>query len=259
MSPASVRVSPLWRLPAPALTAGIEKTLAASGLGARVFFRADDIGVPSRHFSRLLEVFGRHGVPLNLAVVPSWLTQRRWEIIEAQARPHARLWCWHQHGRRHANHQKNGKKAEFGPDRSTGAARRDLVLGRERLAAILGPHFTPVFTPPWNRCSKHTLACLDDLGYAAVSRSAGAAPPPPAGLRDLFVNVDLHTRKEPDPREAAARLLQELAQALRSGWCGVMIHHQRMNGAAFTFLDSLLSRLKKNPAFELLKFTDMIG
>jgi hypothetical protein len=39
--------------------------------------------------------------------------------------------------------------------------------------------------------------------------------------------------------------LKELEENLAIGFCGVMIHHQRMNQPAFTFLDLLLRKLKR--------------
>lgn len=241
------------------LPAAIGDRLAGVITSARApvatFFRADDIGVPSANFTRLLEIFARHRTPLNLAVVPTWLTERRWREIGALARSDAGLWCWHQHGRRHQNHQEHGKKGEFGTDRAPGAIRRDLVQGRDRLRAIIGPELTPVFTPPWNRCSAVTLELLPELGFSAVSRSAGATPAAP--IPDLFVNVDLHTRREPTADAGMTALLEELRRAIALGWCGIMIHHQRMNSHAFAFLDLLLAQIRNHPAFSLRRFPEL--
>ncbi len=92
-----------------------------SGLSARqdsspvkVFFRADDIGVPSAAFSRMIKLFNEKQAPLCLAVVPAWLTQRRWAAIGELCDQKAARWCWHQHGWAHINHEKTGKKSEFG-------------------------------------------------------------------------------------------------------------------------------------------------
>ena len=45
----------------------------------KVFFRADDIAVPSKNFSRMMDLFLSYRIPLCLAVVPAWLTPKRWE------------------------------------------------------------------------------------------------------------------------------------------------------------------------------------
>jgi hypothetical protein len=70
--------------------------------------------------------------------------------------------------------------------------------------------------------------------------------------------VDLHTRKEPDPETARRNLLDELETALGGGFCGIMIHHQRMNGAALDFLDNLLSVLTREPGVRLVHMKDLI-
>lgn len=220
----------------------LEEALENASLrNATLFFRADDIGVPGRRFFRLLDLCMDYEVPLALAVVPAWTTAARWETIlrSAQRKPH--LWCWHQHGWRHANHEAAGKKQEFGPSRSKEAIRRDLDRGRLKLSRILGSDFSLLFTPPWNRCDARTLAHLKQQGYAGVSRFAGGRPNPPKGLPDFYVNVDLHTRKERNPDQAWANMLKEFSRAFAAGYCGVMLHHQRMSPAAFTFLEILFS------------------
>ena len=118
--------------------------------------------------------------------------------------------------------------------------------------------FYPVFTPPWNRCSPSTLQLLRDLGYAAVSRGRGSRPKVPGELSEFLVNVDLHTRKEQDPVLGWRNLTNELQQALQSNCGGIMIHHQRMNEAAFDFLEMLLKILVRHKAIELIHFRDMV-
>lgn len=225
---------------------------------ATVWFRADDIGVPGRQFEQMLAVFAAHQVPLALAVVPTWLTPPRWEGLQAQGRKGAPLWGWHQHGWRHTNHEPTGKKQEFGPARTAAALRADLARGRSRLEEIVGDDFLPLFTPPWNRCSRLTLEQLQGLEFKAVSRSKGAKPQAPAGLFDLVVNVDLHTRKAINVQADWTDLLADLENALISGWCGIMLHHQRMNAAAFDFLDILLQHMVKQKYFRIVHLRTLL-
>ena len=117
--------------------------------------------------------------------------------------------------------------------------------------------FYPVFTPPWNRCSSSTLKLIKGLGYAAVSRSRGSKTPLPGGLPDYYVNVDLHTRKETSPAKAWEKLVTELQQAIASNYCGIMIHHRMMNGAAFDFMELLLKKLVENPKLQPVHFRDL--
>lgn len=225
----------------------------------QVFFRADDIGVPSQRFQQLIECFQKHRLPLCLATVPAWLTASRLRELRRLTGSNSTQWCWHQHGRLHRNFESTGKKQEFGPARSKNDIDISLSKGRKRLAQLLDVDFQPIFTPPWNRCSMDTLKALGDLGFKAVSRSRGARPETPPCLPDFQVNVDLHTRKEAEPLVALTNLARELEQGLASGLCGIMIHHQRMNGTALELLDILLGLIKRNRSLHPVHFGDLIN
>jgi peptidoglycan/xylan/chitin deacetylase (PgdA/CDA1 family) len=223
----------------------------------RVFFRADDVAVPGVNFNRMMALFAKYGAPLSLAVVPAWLTPERWAYLKGFEKDNPSRWCWHQHGWRHANHEVTGKKQEFGETRSAADITQDLTRGKLRLEQIMTEAFYPVFTPPWNRCSARTLQALKELGYAGVSRSRGSRPLSTKGLPDYYVNVDLHTRKEKDPASGWHNLMTEFEQAGASGFCGIMIHHQLMNTAAFEFLEVLLKVLTSHPGIRFFNFRDL--
>jgi len=254
----NTRPALIWRDPPPAAARWIADCVARAA-GARrsptaVYFRADDIGVPGARFTRLIQLFARHRTPLCLAVVPAWLTPQRWTALARVGQRHLGLWCWHQHGWRHQNHERQGKKQEFGPTRPVAAIERDLAQGRARLAALMGADFYPVFTPPWNRCTEAALHWLQQTGYKGLSRSRGSHPPSPAGLPEWPMDVDLHTIKAEDPAAGWNALLEALARGLTNTHCGVMIHHQRMNLAAFEALDFLLGQIRRYPRFQLTDF-----
>ena len=176
-------------------------TRAAEELSGRglVFFRADDVAVPGGNLTRLLQLFLKHGAPLCCAVVPAWLSLPRWQYLKDLTGLENKLWCWHQHGWRHLNHEAAGRKQEFGPSRSREQLAADLRRGWARLEALMEDDFFPVFTPPWNRCSGETLELALEIGYYGVSRIRGSHPLSLTGLPDLQVNVDLHTRRETEP------------------------------------------------------------
>ncbi|MFH1152732.1 MAG: polysaccharide deacetylase family protein [Pseudomonadota bacterium] len=219
-----------------------------------VFFRADDIGPPGKNVFRMMDLFLKYKVPLCLAVVPAWLTPVRWEAMAGRAQEAGALFCWHQHGWRHRNHETRGKKQEFGPARSPGEILRDLESGKNRLDSIMGSRFSPFFTPPWNRCSSETLGFLASGGFRGVSRSRGSLPPAPEGLAVMDVTVDLHTRKETSPDQGWEALYAELAQGLASGLCGIMLHHNQMNEGAFIFLEFLLARIVEYKTLSFITF-----
>lgn len=240
------------------LQRAIAKGLANGSGEAQLFFRADDIGVPGAQFKLLIKGFKKNNLPLCLAVVPTWLTDTRFATLQGLTAKASSQWCWHQHGWLHKNHEKAGKKQEFGPGRPAYQQVRDLENGRNRLAQIMGKTFSPFFTPPWNRCSLDTLHGLHDLGFHAVSRSKNAQPFSPPKLPDLQINIDLHTRKEADPRLCLHNLLQELEQGISNGIGGIMIHHQRMNQASFDFLELLLNCIKSTPHLHSVSFQDLL-
>ena len=221
-----------------------------------IFFRADDIGVISSNFLRLLTLFHHFQLPLCLAVVPAWLTTSRWRTISAHIDTNAPHWCWHQHGWTHTNHQKSGKKCEFGSDRPLEAQKSDIGRGRARLESIIGASFYPAFTPPWNRCTEATVEILKNLGFSTVSRSLGEQKNPVC-LPDCFINVDLHTRKENDPWSSFAGLLGEWRQAVELGRIGVMIHHQLMGEDDFKLLEWLLETTAQSPRLRACGFGDL--
>jgi len=240
------------------IQAAVAKGLAEGTGQAHMFFRADDIGVPGQQFSHLIRLFQAHKLPLCLAVVPTWITADRLNTLQEDTGVADSQWCWHQHGWLHRNYEAVGKNQEFGPARPAASQIADLKKGRERLLKILGKRFSPFFTPPWNRCSSETLEGLQNLKFQAVSRSKNAKPETPVGLPDIQVNIDLHTRKETNPKKCFDDLLTEITQGIANGTGGIMIHHQRMNQTAFDFLDLLLRSIKKNPRLEPILFQDCI-
>lgn len=253
-------VSPMWRSVPSGIAKRLDTRIDAGIAGAEkmptVFFRADDIAVPSRSFQRLADLFLRNAQPLNLAVVPAWLTEARWRRLQRIGGRAPELWCWHQHGWRHVNHEPSGKKQEFGDARPAERLRLEIRRGRARLEALLEDDFAPVFTPPWNRCSAGALRALNDLSFRAVSRTAGSRPVAPAPLQEIPVHVDLHTMKTADAAAGWQRLWTDLHAGLSGGRCGIMIHHRRMNDAAFEFLDGLLAALSRREV-PVLRFDQM--
>lgn len=233
----------IWSAPWPDAPRAIRHMLdhaldAAPGGHATVWFRADDVGVPGQSYGVMADCFVHHGVPLSPALVPAWLTRPRWTALLKRG---AQDWGWHQHGWMHTNHERTGRKCEFGPSRPAGASAQDIHKGATRLHAIAGDALHPVFTPPWNRLDSRALAALEECGLRAVSRNIGARPQAPALLAELPIHIDLHTRRAPNVAADQGRLLAETDDALRTGLCGFMLHHQRMNRHAADFLGHLLT------------------
>jgi len=223
-----------------------------------VFFRADDIGVQSKNFARMMSLFLKYRIPLCLAVVPAWLTAFRWKAMDGFIKKGEDLFCWHMHGYRHINHETHGKKQEFGPARSNLELANDLSKAHASLKSIMGNRLAPVFTPPWNRCSLATMNRLKIVGFKGVSRSYGSLPLPPRGLKDFPVHVDLHTRKEKSPKLGWLKLMEEFKTGIDSSPCGIMIHHMRMNDQAFLFLEYLFELFSAYKKINFVTYNDLI-
>ncbi len=203
------------------------ETLAAAPAPVEVFFRDDDAGWDDARLLALCDAFAAHGLPLDLAVIPAELHP---DLAAGLRRRPVGL---HQHGYAHANHQRAGRKCEFGSDRPAAAQRADIAAGRERLQALLGDRLDPFFTPPWNRCTRDTAQALADLGFTLLSREHRAEP---FGLLpELPVHLDV-------ARLGAAELDERFAALLGDGAVGLMFHH-----AAMEIPHELLALLASHP------------
>ncbi len=239
----------VWKTPPPEWREQLDT--AISGLTATelppIFFIANDIGAEGRAFDALCRIFRRHQVPLAMAVVPAWLSDARRERLFLSAPIDEELWGWHQHGWRHVSRQESGGKAEFGEARALDRQHEDILIGRRKMELIFGPHFVPIFSPPWSRFSAVTLKALRTQGFKGIS---AAAPFPPGiklpwGFFNLPIKIDLHTRNSANPAKDLNQLLTKVGQLQNSDdYAGIMIRHQLMTLFAFQFLDHLLYNLK---------------
>src|SRR5918999_1078613 len=147
----------------------VQGALDAAPAAVPFFFRDDDAGWGDARLVALLDLFAARGLPVDLAVIPAELDAGL--ARELVARPAVGL---HQHGYAHANHEREGRKCEFGPSRPEAVQRADVEAGRARLLALLGLRLDPIFTPPWNRCTAATGRCAAALGLTVLSREARA-------------------------------------------------------------------------------------
>jgi hypothetical protein len=194
-----------------------------------VFFRDDDAGWGDERLLRLVGLFEGHGLPLDLAVIPAELTPPLADTL--RERPVG----LHQHGYAHVNHQREGRKCEFGSDRSRAQQQDDIARGRERLRELLGDRLDPFFTPPWNRCTRDTGEALVALGFAALSREHRAEP---LGLLpEVPVHLDVARLA---PEELDARFAGHVREG---GPVGVMFHHAVMEDDDFARAEALLALL----------------
>jgi predicted deacetylase len=217
----------------------VKRALDTAAEPVDVFFRDDDAGWADDRLLALLDLVDDHGLPLDLAVIPAALGPHL--AAELRGRAGDRLGL-HQHGFAHCNHEREGRRYEFGPSRTHVAQRRDIEAGARRLEDLLGDDvLEPIFTPPWNRCTAATGRCLLELGFEVLSRESRAEPLGLDGLRELPVSIDW-------VRLERHELATRFATAAHTGRpVGVMFHHAEMDGEDRERAGELLGVLAAHP------------
>jgi hypothetical protein len=194
-----------------------------------IFFRDDDAGWADARLFELIDRFASHGLPLDLAVIPDAISEG---LAAELVTRHVGL---HQHGFAHVNHEREGRKCEFGSSRGRDEQCADIAAGRDRLRELFGERLDPFFTPPWNRCTRDTGECLVALGFTLLSREHRADP---LGLLpELPVHLDVARLSPEELDERFARHVTD------GGPVGVMFHHEVMEPEDMARADELLALL----------------
>ena len=204
--------------------APVREALDARATPVATFVRDDDGGWADDRLFAMLDVFERHGVPIDVAVIPEALGRRLADqLLERHAHGGLHL---HQHGRSHTNHEPTDRrKCEFGPARSIDALRADVVAGRRRLLEFLGDAAEPVFTPPWNRCVDELGGALAAAGHRVLSRDRSAGTVGHPAVVEVPITVDWFGSTK-GARWSRAQLGRHIAAELADGGAlGIMLHH----------------------------------
>jgi len=234
----------------------LREALDAAPEPVTVFFRDDDAGWRDDRLAALLDVFGAYAVPIDLAAIPLDMTAELAAALAARAdRQPVGL---HQHGYAHTSHQREGRKCEFGSDRSAAEQLHDIADGQRRLRDLLGPALDPIFTPPWNRCTADTGAALVELGIGALSGDRTAEPLALDGLRELPVQVDWFAKRKGVQlgREAVGAQLATRAGAPAP--LGVMLHHAEMDTEDMVAMDELLDLIHAHENVQCLSMVAVL-
>ena len=233
----------------------LERALSEAGAPVTLFFRDDDGGWEDVRLRALLELHERHGMPLDLALIPDALSPQLVRDLERRAARSDALGL-HQHGRTHLNHESAGRKCEFGPSRKAVDQYTDIESGKRLLAECFGAHVDPIFTPPWNRCTQVTVVSLCALGFGVLSRDAGAEELDLLDLRELPVSIDWCSRAETRP--SLADLGKRLGDvAARPGPVGIMLHHAVMDEASLPDVEALLGLLATHPKARCVRMREL--
>ncbi len=204
------------------------------------FFRDDDAGWDDDALWSLLDCSLAREVHVDVAVIPIELDATRATALCDRAA--TGLVHLHQHGFRHVDHERGGRKCEFGPSRNHDQQLADIAQGRALIAGQLHPYVEPIFTPPWNRCTEQTTAALVNLGFQVLSRDRSAEPFGVAELAEVPVTVDwfAKTKGAPCTRAHVGTLI---AQQIVDGAApvGVMLHHAITNPEHLALIDQLFT------------------
>ena len=229
------------------------------GRRATFWWRDDDAVEPTPALERLLELAGRHGVPLMLAVIPAGATRALARRIAEAGDGVVPV----QHGFAHRNHApSDARKWELGTHRPGDEVLAELARGRARMDALFGEDWLPVMVPPWNRIAPEVTARLGAHGYVGLStiapRAATEASP---GVLQVNAHLDIMRWDAPRGFLGTAPALRQLIAHLRDRRTGaadpvadpgepsgVLTHHLAHDAEGWAFLDRLLGILAAHPA-----------
>jgi hypothetical protein len=227
----------------------LRRTLDAAAAPVDFFFRDDDAGWADERLFALLDLFERHALPIDVAAIPRAMTAALASELRSRVAAAPETVAVHQHGFAHLNHEREGRKCEFGSSRSRELQQHDIESGRFLLVDVHGLPASDIFTPPWNRCTEATGEALRATGFRVLSRDVTARPLGVAGLFELPVCVDWFARRKGvrlSPEELGASLAQAAHDA--EAPVGVMFHHELMEEEELKRAGELLALLAARPA-----------
>jgi len=226
----------------------------------RLFFRDDDVDEDEATLRRLLRLLLERNAPINLGVIPGRLTAACAELLTQSAGAAPAILELNQHGWLHLNHEREGRKCEFGPSRTYAEQLADVARGRERMTEAFGQNWFPVFIPPWNRCTEDTYRALDHLGFRALSAKRGGSVVTGYRFEDISITLDLYRWNDGARLKSPEDVVDGLiAQLLPQQTIGVALHHKVMDERAFSFLASLLDTLASHPTVRFHTFQSLLG
>jgi len=230
-----------------------------AGRAIRIFLRDDDADDDLESLRQLFDVCLASGVPLNLEIIPQGLTEAGIRLLDNHKHLHPKLFELNQHGLTHLNHEKEGRKCEFGPSRSLEQQFEDISKGKALLEKVFKDKFFPVFTPPWNRCTQDTLKALDRLGFKVFSKDKGKSRATGYAFEEISTTLDLYRWKGnpmmKSPEEIAEALVLQVKQ---DEPIGLLLHHKVMGAMEFALLDQLLSVLCAYPNIRFHTFQSLL-
>ncbi|MEO1607269.1 MAG: polysaccharide deacetylase family protein [Pseudomonadota bacterium] len=208
----------------------------------KIWWRDDDAIEATPALERLIRL-SEHHLPVHLAIIPGLVKP---SIVDAAD---AATVVPVVHGWRHENHQKTGKKSEYGfvrPETDT-----ELRQGVERLSAMFGSRLFPMFVPPWNRVDASVLPLVADAGHTVLSTFGDQHLGNTNSLKVVNTHIDpidwRGSRDLVDPEVLIKAIANSIADRIQNDGSGepigLLTHHLVHSGAIWQFTDALLAEL----------------
>lgn len=242
--------------------AAVEEELAlwaADGLKPCFWLRDDDAAEPTPQLERLIAFARRRGVPVLLAVVPSWATRALADRLADEP-----LFRACQHGISHRNNAPDGLPSlELGGTRQAQDVAADLAAGRARLLDLFGDRLSGILVPPWNRMSPEVAARLEEVGFTGLSTWSWQRKG--TSLPELNAQIDVMDwaggQRGRDLAWTAAELVRRLIQARERGGAplGILTHHLVHDERAWETLEEVVTWLAEDRGFAFERADDLIA
>lgn len=239
-----------------ALTAELD-LWAAAGRTAYFWWRDDDAVETTPALDRLLNLQGRSGIPLALAIIPARAQDSL--VSRLSGRPGIAAL---QHGLAHENHAiAPEKKSEFPTTRPLSERLSDLRRGQALMRAQFSDRLLPLFVPPWNRLGTDLLPGMTAAGLSAVSgfapRKTYWAAPGLAWLNTHIDPIDWHGTDNPAAAHRSLAAAAAHLRAMRLGEMseqalGLLTHHLRHDDTIWEFMTVFLAMTGSHPAVRWL-------
>jgi predicted glycosyltransferase len=216
----------------------------------KIFFRNDDAGIENERLFKLLDVFEKYAMPLDLAVIPKAVSSQFAADLRRRIDSSPHLFAVHQHGYAHLNHEITNRKCEFGAARNKAQQFRDIADGKKILSVFFDDLPQPIFTPPWNRCLTETGEILRELGFKILSRESKAAPLKIKNLEEIPVSIDWFAKRKGvalTRAEIGEKLAREIAG---KDTVGVMFHHAVTDASERAMVSEMLALFAEFPNIE---------
>jgi peptidoglycan/xylan/chitin deacetylase (PgdA/CDA1 family) len=221
-----------------------------------IFFRDDDIQDSDTHLKKFIGLFLWYRIPVHLAVIPGYLTERCGAFLRQCLKKHPELIEIGQHGYKHVNYAQDRMcKYEFGIKRNYSVQKKDIVKGKGVLNKITKDNL--IFTPPWHGFDKNTLKIISELGFLGISLDLKSRIPKSVyTVKKIMTNVYLNKKSLQGWFVEDADVIIKEIKSVRGNQVGIQAHHNEFKSdKEYVKLSDLLFKLKRMPELRFCKLS----